>query len=309
MNPLTAAEIRGNWATVLLPINEDESIDYARLADELDVLATIGVDGVYTNGTAGEFYAQSEDEFDRIGAMVAERCEAAKLPFEIGASHTSPQTTLARVRRAAVLRPGAIQVILPDWYPPSDDELMAYLSRLSEAANGIGLVLYNPPHAKRVLPPLVYGKLRAAVPSLVGVKVCDGHASWYAQMREHAAGLSLFVTGHHLATGFLQGACGAYSNVACLHPAGAQRWWNTMQSDLPAALDLERRIIAFFLGHVIPMITERGYCNSACDKLLAAIGGWANIGTRLRWPYRGIPQDEADRLRPIARQMMPELFS
>jgi dihydrodipicolinate synthase/N-acetylneuraminate lyase len=140
------------------------------------------------------------------------------------------------------------------------------------------------------------------------MKLSDGNVSWYAQMREYADGLSVFVAGHHLATGFMHGACGAYSNVACLHPAGAQYWWWLMQHDLPAALDLERRIVAFFLRHIIPYITEQGYCNAACDKLLAAIGGWADVGTRLRWPYRGIPQEEADRLRPIAHQMMPELF-
>jgi dihydrodipicolinate synthase/N-acetylneuraminate lyase len=215
---------------------------------------------------------------------------------------------LSRVRRAAALHPAAIQVILPDWTPVTDDEAIAFLSRVAEASEGIGLVLYNPPHAKRGLSMLVFGKLQRAVPALVGVKVCDGTTSWYAQMREYAAGLSVFVSGHHLATGFLQGASGAYSNVACLHPGGAQYWWRLMNTDLPAALELERRIVAFFIIHIIPFITEQGYSNSACDKLLATIGGWADVGTRLRWPYRSIPTAEADRLRPIAKQMMPELF-
>jgi 4-hydroxy-tetrahydrodipicolinate synthase len=206
------------------------------------------------------------------------------------------------------LHPGAIQVILPDWSPVTDDEIIAYLSRVCEAANGIGIVLYNPPHAKRVLPMPVYARLHRAVPGLVGVKVCDGTSSWYGQMREFASEISVFVSGHHLATGFQQGAAGAYSNVACLHPAGAQRWWQLMHDDLTAALELERRIVAFFLRHIIPYITEQGYVNSGCDKLLAAIGDWADVGTRLRWPYRSIPQEDALRLRPIARQMLPELF-
>ena len=33
MKPLSASEIVGSWATLLLPINADESIDFARLAD------------------------------------------------------------------------------------------------------------------------------------------------------------------------------------------------------------------------------------------------------------------------------------
>ena len=277
MKPLTSRDIRGSWATLLLPINADQSIDDVRLAGEIDALIAFRPDGIYSNGTAGEFYAQTEEEFDRINAMLADRCEAAGVPFQIGASHTSPQTTLSRIRRAARLHPGAIQVILPDWFPLNDDEIITYLTLAAEASGGIGLVLYNPPHAKRVLPPPTYEKLRRAVPALVGVKVGDGAASWYAQMREYAAGLSVFVPGHHMATGFLHGAAGSYSNVACLQPAGAKRWWQLMQRDPLAALEIERKITSFFTRHIIQYIAQQGYSNAACDKLLAAIGGWADV--------------------------------
>ena len=62
IQPLQADQLHGNWATLMLPIDADESIDYARLADELDALIAANVDGLYTNGTAGEFHTQSEAE-------------------------------------------------------------------------------------------------------------------------------------------------------------------------------------------------------------------------------------------------------
>jgi dihydrodipicolinate synthase/N-acetylneuraminate lyase len=309
MRALTASEIAGNWATLLLPINPDESIAYDRLAAEIDALIGCGVDGIYSNGTAGEFYTQSEDEYDRVSALLAERGEAAGVPFQIGASHPCPQTSLARIRRAAALKPSAIQVILADWFPLTDDEAVDCLARMAEAAAPIGLVLYNPPHAKRVLRPETYARLKAEVPGLVGVKVADGDAAWYAAMRQHAAGLSVFVPGHHLATGVRQGAAGSYSNVACLSPAGAQRWYAMMHTDPEAALALEGRIRVFMDKRIVPFITRAGYANQAVDKLLAAIGGWADIGTRLRWPYRWIPEAEVLHLRPAARGLLPELFT
>lgn len=55
-----AHQVRGNWATLLLPNNADESIDYGRLAGELEVLIAAGVDGTYDNGTVGEFRTQRE---------------------------------------------------------------------------------------------------------------------------------------------------------------------------------------------------------------------------------------------------------
>jgi len=142
----------------------------------------------------------------------------------------------------------------------------------------------------------------------VGIKVADGDAEWYAAMRKYAKGISIFVPGHHLATGYTLGAHGAYSNVACIHPSAAQRWYEMMKENPDRALELESRIRKFMSQYIAPFITEHGYCNAACDKLLAAIGGWCDIGTRLRWPYRSIPASEAERLRPIAREMLPEFF-
>ncbi|HTO02954.1 MAG TPA: dihydrodipicolinate synthase family protein, partial [Opitutus sp.] len=73
MKPLGSSEISGTWGAVLLPINSDDSIDYTALGDHVDALLVAGLDGIYTNGTAGEFHTQTEDEFDRVSALVAER--------------------------------------------------------------------------------------------------------------------------------------------------------------------------------------------------------------------------------------------
>lgn len=308
MQPLTSDQIRGNWATLLLAWNNDDSLDAGRVADEIDVLLAIGVDGIYCNGTAGEFHALTEHEFDRLADLLASKCERSRMPFQIGASHMSAQLSLERLRRAVSLKPSAVQVILPDWFPLSDQEAENFLQRMAEAAQGVGLVLYNPPHAKRVLAPAEIGRLAQQVPALVGVKVADGDEAWYAAMQQHAGRLSIFVPGHHLATGISRGAHGAYSNVACLHPKAAQRWCDQIKSDLPGALELEGRLRQFMDRHIAPFIRQQRYCPAACDRLLALIGGWADAGSRMRWPYRSIPVSEADRLRPIARTLLPEFF-
>jgi dihydrodipicolinate synthase/N-acetylneuraminate lyase len=309
MKPFTADKIRGNWATILLPINEDDTIDFVRLADEVDYLMQVGVDGVYTNGTAGEFYAQTEAEFDQIQEIVATRCEQNGVPFQIGASHMDALIMLSRIERAAALAPAAIQVILPDWFPLAQAEQITFLREAALRAAPVGLVLYNPPHAKRVLSPAEIGALAKAVPELVGLKVAGGNDAWYAAMREHCSGLSIFVPGHHLASGISQGAHGAYSNVACLSPWGSQRWTEQLQTDLTGALATQARIQHFFAEYVTPYIVDKGYANQAADKLLAAVGDWSDVGTRLRPPHRWIPQAEAEAMRPIARAALPELFA
>jgi len=304
MKPLTHSDLRGTWGTLLLPINQDESIDFIRLADQIDVLLGTGIQGIYTNGTAAEFYSQTEEEFDRIHYLLVERCEKARMPFQIGVNHTSAQIALARLKRTTQLKPGGFQVVLPDWYPLSDDETLTFFERIAEAAGSIGLVLYNPPHAKKLVGPELYGRICGTIPQLIGIKVAPPNKEWFDNVQQQAPNLAIFVPGHNLATGFGWGAAGSYSNVACLQPAGAARWNQLMKTDLPAALALEGRILAFLKRHIIPT----DYCNAAKDKWMAAIGNWADVGTRLRWPYGFVPEAEAKRLQPLAREWLPELF-
>lgn len=309
MIPLQHHEIRGNWATLLLPVNADESIGYDRLADEIDQLIAMKVDGIYSNGTAGEFYNQTEQEFDAVSSLLAEKCNKAGMPFQIGCSHMSPQISLERLKRTVSLQPSAIQVILPDWFPPGMEEIIAFLRKMQDAAGDIGLILYNPPHSKKRLSPADFKTIRDAGITLAGCKLPGGDAEWYREMPGLNPELSVFIPGHHLATGVRAGAHGAYSNVACLHPQVAQQWYNSMQNDMEAALELETRIQRFMNEQIVPYITQRGYSNQAVDKFLAAIGGWADVGTRLRWPYKWIQEDEVSGVRKVCKDMLPEFFA
>ena len=78
--------LRGTWGTALLPIRADESIDFSALEAELDVLLDVGLAGVYTCGTAGEFHTLDEGEFDELSELVANKAKRAHAAFQIGAS-------------------------------------------------------------------------------------------------------------------------------------------------------------------------------------------------------------------------------
>jgi dihydrodipicolinate synthase/N-acetylneuraminate lyase len=311
MKALQFNEIFGNWATLLLATDNAGGIDYIKLADEIDVLVASCPNGIYSNGTAGEFYSQTEEEFDRINLLLSEKCEKACIPYQIGVSHMSPQISLERLKRIRHLRPGAVQVILPDWFPVTLEEDLIFLLKMEEEAQGIGLILYNPPHAKKILKPEEWALIKKQIPSLTGLKVFDQNADpeWYKRINANKAGLSVFIPGHRLATGIQSGAHGAYSNMACLNPFAAQKWVEMIRTDLPAALELEIRINLFMSGLIAPFITEMQYPNHACDRFLAQLGGWADVGSKLRWPYRSIPDSYIESIRNESIRLIPEFFA
>lgn len=309
MKVLSANEIYGNWATLLLPLNNDDSINYTQLEQEIDTLIAYKVDGIYSNGTAGEFYNQTEEEFDKVNTLLAAKCNAAGMPFQIGCSHMSPEISRERLKRAKALQPSAIQIILPDWFIPVMPEIINYLKVMAEVAAPIGLVLYNPPHSKKKLQPKDFKEILDAGIPLVGCKVPGGDEQWYEEMKQLPAPFSVFIPGHHLATGVSRGAHGAYSNVACLNPLFAQQWYNSIKRGEPAAFELETRIQQFMNDCIVPYIRDKGYANQAVDKFMAAVGAWSPISTRLRWPYRWIPEEDVETIRQQCRQIIPEVFN
>lgn len=308
MPQLTRQNLSGTWGTLLLPIRADESIDYEALDDEIAFMIGAGVAGIYSNGSAGEFYAQSSAEFIEINTRLARACQAANVRFQIGASHPFAQETVERIRSTRHLAPDAYQIILPDWFAVRGEEVASFLERIIDEADPAGIVLYNPPHAKRQLPIEEIGGLAERFPRLLGVKVAGGDDAWYRTMRETCGDLSVFIPGHLLATGLAQGARGSYSNIACLHPAAAVRWNQMAMSNREEALLIQKEILSFLEQRIVPYL-KAGYINAAADKLLAAIGNWSRVGTRLRWPYRWIPETEVEPLRQAAQSEMPRFFA
>ena len=72
MHPLTHTTLVGNWATLLLATNKNGEIDYKRMGDEIDILIASSPCGIYSNGTAGEFYTQNEEEFIKTSELLAD---------------------------------------------------------------------------------------------------------------------------------------------------------------------------------------------------------------------------------------------
>ncbi|MGX9575574.1 dihydrodipicolinate synthase family protein [Mesorhizobium sp. f-mel] len=303
---LPAHAPRGVWGAVMLAIDDRRAIDWEATAETIARLCASGVDGIYSNGTACEFHCQTEPEFDRLCDLVATIAGRARLPFQIGISQSNPRVARERLMRMSALRPAAVQFTLPDWWPPSDGEVMRFVGGLGETAPDMPLVLYNPPHAKRRLTLEGIARLRAAVPSLVGAKLPGGETSWYADMHRELPGFSVFVPGHMLATGFAHGAHGSYSNIACLSPKGAVMWWRMIRTDAAAAAEVEKRIQAFLATHVLPFRARYNVSDAALDKAMAAAGGWAPLGPRLLWPYSSVPDGEIATLAEAARTAFPE---
>jgi dihydrodipicolinate synthase/N-acetylneuraminate lyase len=306
MKPLKPADIKGVWGSLLLPLNSDETVDWSCLEGQIRYLSLSGVDGVYSNGTACEFFAQSEKEYERICELLSSICGEGGIAFQIGASHMDWNVMAGRIKTAVKYRPGAIQIILPDWFPMNDAEIAAFLERAAGLTDGIGLVLYNPLHAKRVLKPEDIKRLLLPEKGIVGLKTGAGDQKWYSAMTEVFQALSVFCPGDYMATALKSGAAGSYSNMACLSPKGTVYWYSLMKTDMEKALRLEEEIRRFNDECMAPL--SAGYAGFVTDKLSATAGGWFPLDNRVRWPYRYPGNETVEKVRKGAWEILPWLM-
>jgi len=298
----------GIWGAVLLCVSSHGTIDWDVMSAHIKALCESSVNGIYTNGTAGEFHNQTGAEYTQLTKLVASIAKDNQKPFQLGVSHSNPRVALKRLQSAVKLLPDGVQFTLPDWCTLSPKELITFVDQLQATAGNVPLILYNPPHAKHQLSLADIYALVQRIPNLVGVKLAAGDATWYATNQQYLRNLSVFVPGHTVAFGRPQGASGSYSNVACLSPDGAVMHWNLIQNDLDAAVELESRINRFMQTHLVTLAARHGLSNGALDKLMAAAGGWSPISEKLLWPYHNASELDVSRVAAAARNELPELF-
>jgi len=304
---LKAKDIRGVWGSVLLPLNCDETIQWDSLARQVEHLCHSGLNGLYINGTACEFFAQSLKEYENLCEVTAAICEESNMPFQISASHMDYSVMLERFNIALKYDPSAIQIIFPDWIPMSNAEITNFLAHMTSIANGIGIVLYNPPHSKRVLNPQEMMNLIVPVKGLVGLKTGGGNDVWYSQMKDVFREISVFCPGHHMATAIKYGAHGSYSNVACISPKGAVHWYKLICGDMEKGLLLEADIQRFMATFIEPLMAK-GYAGYTMDKLMATAGGWTEMSNLVRSPYLSPGEEAIAKVRDGIWEVLPEFM-
>src|SRR5574340_774243 len=127
MARLKAKDIYGIWAGVTMAGDARFRFDEEAYAKNIQRTIKAKVNGIYTTGSTGEFYAIDGDEFKRMVDIQAELCGKAKMPLQIGCCADATHKTIRLLEYAADQKAvGAAQVNLPYWMELSDKEVVQF---------------------------------------------------------------------------------------------------------------------------------------------------------------------------------------
>lgn len=163
--------MKGVFIVQMTPFNKDGSLDLEGMRANTRWLLerTSGKDFVFVpEGSNGEFFLQSEEEWKAVVQMVVEEVKG-RHPVLAGAAQAGTRETIKRCQYAQSVGADGVLVVLPYYVPPEEEGMYQHYKAIAEKVD-IGVVLYNNALVSGcwARPPLV-ARL-AKIPNFIAVK-------------------------------------------------------------------------------------------------------------------------------------------
>jgi 4-hydroxy-tetrahydrodipicolinate synthase len=136
-------KLRGIFTPNLVPMDSQGRINEAELRRYVDWLIERGVNGLYPNGSTGEFTRFTPEERRRIVEVIADQTRG-RVPILAGAAEANVKETLSACEFYADLGIRAVAIVAPFYYKLSPASVYAYFKEIGDNTP-IDVTLYNIP--------------------------------------------------------------------------------------------------------------------------------------------------------------------
>lgn len=282
-----AAEI---LATAVVPWTERYEFDEDRFCRQVHTIARGLTPNIYVFGTAGEGYAVTDKQFDRIAAAFwrsAQECAASPM---LGVISLSLPVILERIARGHALGFREFQLSLPSWGALNDRELDTFFAETCGRYPDCQFHHYNLLRTKRLLTSVEYRRLTAAHPNLVAVKSSTDDPAIVADLLTVSPRLRFFFTEFGYAIARRTHDVGLLISLASVNPARAKAF--------VAGDDARRTADVPDLRAMVATLRElsagRFHIDGAFDKMLFRVSDPA-FPLRLLPPYATATEEDFNR--------------
>ena len=263
-----------------------------------------GLRGLYLFGTAGEGYAVTDAQSDRITRAFVDECGALDVPPMVGVISLSLATAIERIERAAALGVRLFQISLPSWGTLTDPELEIFFRETCGRFPELRFLHYNLPRAGRLLSATHYAALAAAHPNLVATKFGGSDVRLIAALLHEVPTLRHFLTEFGYAAGCSLGEPGLLVSFSSSNLRRAREYFAAgVRGDLRRLAAMHRELVALH-RELAPALGPGPHMDGAYDKLFSRLL-LPDFPLRLLPPYLGASEDAFSRYRTALRERHP----
>lgn len=164
--------ISGILTPNITPVDRDGRVDEDTLRRYVDWLIEKGVDGLYPNGSTGEFVRFNAQERRRIVEVVVEQT-AGRVPILAGAAEANAKETIDACEAYGAMGVRAVAIVAPFYYRLSDQGVYAYFREIADHVS-VDVTLYNIPLFASPISVDTVVRLASECPRVVGIKDSSG---------------------------------------------------------------------------------------------------------------------------------------
>lgn len=161
-------KIQGILTPNIVPFHEDRSINEGELRRYVSWLIDKGVNGIYPNGSTGEFIRLSFEERKQIVSIITDEA-AGRVPILAGAAEANIDMVLEACAYCADYGCTAVSVTGPYYFNVSQESIEHYFRELA-ARSPIDILLYNIPQFSNEIGVDIVERLAMDCPRIIGIK-------------------------------------------------------------------------------------------------------------------------------------------
>ena len=294
----------GIMGTVCVPWNEDCGFAEELFRWQARHLVRNGIRDLYVFGTAGEGYAVTETQFDRITRVFLDETARPGVQSLIGIISLSLPTVIERIERARAMGATRFQISLPGWGALDDAELDIFFRETCVRFSDCEFMHYNLGRSGRVLMPAEYARLAERHPNLVATKNSSQDAGFVGELLKAAPQLQHFLTETGFGHGGLAGECCLLISIASVQPELAARYVRAAVERDAATLTSMQSELRNLIADLIEIVGGSAHMDGAYDKMFCKLHD-RRFPLRLLPPYAGVSENVFEKFVELLRTKYP----
>lgn len=242
--------IQGILTPNITPVDAQGRVDEQKLRGYVDWLIDRGVDGLYPNGSTGEFVRFSAEERRDIVRIVMDQADG-RVPVLAGAAEANVKATIEACDAYGELGVRAVAIVAPFYYRLSSEGVYAYFREIAENVQ-VDVTLYNIPLFASPIEVETVVRLASEFPRVIGIKDSSGDLPNMMRMISAIRPMRddfTFLTGWDasLAPMLLAGADGGTNATSGVVPELTRAiYQNVTSGNLDEAMRLQYQLIPLF---------------------------------------------------------------
>jgi 4-hydroxy-tetrahydrodipicolinate synthase len=289
-----ADELAGLWSAIPTPWTATERLDEAVLARNVERLAQVPCDGIYSTDSDGEFYALELDEFRLFVRAFTRAMAGVDCGIQVGVTWTNTSGIIDRIKVCLDHGVSTVHVCYPYWMPLNERDARQFWNDLATAAPAARWIHYSTPRGHVRIGGAEYRRLAAEYPEqFIGTKLGTQNFVELSEIIGATPELAHFVTDFVVAPAMALGARGCYSFWVNSLPKWHRRLVGLCRAgEWATATRMQLKFNRWECECVEPLVRQ-GYLHGIVGKSRCAAAGFLEDEGGTRAPYQPVPAAES----------------